>query len=419
MDKQPVTRVLVIEQGAGLWESQRFVLRMAPLLERRGVEQILATPPGSPAAAAWQAAGREHATLPGPLSRTLRHPDRPRDRALTARETGRTVATAARAAQLARRLDVDVLQANSHWSHLAAVLAAAACRRPALLVLHEENDPDLVGRLRGAVVRAAAGSVAVSDAVASSLPPWAAGRTVVVRSGVDTDRLRPGPVDPAVRASLSTDPTAPLVLVVSRLDQRSGINAVIRAVAALPQHLASTRLAVAGAPSTDPSSPTSPRRLGAELLDGRVVFLGPRTDVGDLLRASDVLVLTSSLEGLPRCVLEAQACGRPVVCFPSTGVPEIVTDQATGLIARPDDIADLSDKIAQVLDNGTLADLLRARARANVVAQHTLAAQADSLTGILVGLTSQAGFRHRRPRGHSRASAPRRQNRHQPAAGLQ
>ncbi|WP_242424626.1 glycosyltransferase, partial [Frankia sp. EI5c] len=339
MDKNPAARVLIVEQGEGLWGAQRFLLRLAPLLRQRGIEQILAAPADSATAAAWRDAGGEHVVLPVPANRTLRHPDGRPNAVLAAREAGRTVAAAARTARLARRLEVDVLLANSHWSHLEAVLASAVCRRPALLVLHEENEPDLLGRLRGVAVLGAARAVAVSGAVAASLPARAARRTVVIRNGVDTDALRPGPADPAVRATLSTDPAAPLVLVMSRLDPRKGIDKVIRAVADLPEHLASTRLAVAGAPSLDPTSGTSLRRLGAELLGDRVIFLGPRSDIADLLRASDVLVLASSLEGLPLSVLEAQACGRPVVSFPTAGIPEVVTDGATGLIARQDDVA--------------------------------------------------------------------------------
>ncbi|MCK9901042.1 glycosyltransferase family 4 protein [Frankia sp. Cpl3] len=409
MGRQPVARVLIIEQGEGLWGAQRFVLRLAPLLEQRGIEQILAAPAGSATAVAWRAAGREHVALPVPANRALRRSDGRPSAPLAAREAVRTAATAARTARIAGRLGIDVVQANSHWSHLEAVLASAACRRPALLVLHEENEPDLIGRLRGVAVWAAARTVAVSDAVAASLPGWAAGHTVVIRNGVDTDALSPGPADPGVRACLSTDPDAPLVLAMSRLDPRKGIDKVIRAVAALPDHLASTRLAVAGAPSLDPTSGTSLRRLGAELLGDRVVFLGARSDIGDLLRASDVLVLASSLEGLPLSVLEAQACGRPVVSFPTSGIPEVITDGATGLLARQDDVDDLSAGIARVLGDQTLAELLGARARASVVAHHTLAAQADSMAGTLISLAGRA-----RRSGRAGSTARRRPTRGRP-----
>ncbi|OHV46828.1 glycosyl transferase family 1 [Parafrankia soli] len=403
MEEQPAARVLIVEQGEGLWGAQRFLLRLAPLLERRGIEQILAAPEDSATGAAWRASGRHHAVLPVPVDRRLRRPDGRPSPALVLRESGRTAVMAARTARLARRFGVDVLQANSRWSHLEAVGASALCRRPALLLLHEENEPDLVGQLHGLAVRGAARSVAVSGAVAASLPGWAARRAVVIRNGVDTDALRPGPADPAVRASLSTDPAAPLVLAMSRLDPRKGVDKVIRAVAALPDHLKSTRLAVAGAPSLDPASGESLRRLGAELLGDRVLFLGPRSDIGDLLRATDVLVLASSLEGLPLNVLEAQACGRPVVAFPTAGIPEIVTDGATGLIARQDDMADLSAKLARVLDDQTLAELLGARARASVVAHHTLDAQADALGGLLISLAGQARARRHRSAGHDTA----------------
>ncbi|WP_239334070.1 glycosyltransferase family 4 protein [Frankia sp. CiP3] len=387
MPREPARcRLLVVEQGEGLWGAQRYLLRLAPLLRDRGVEQILAAPAGSATAAAWRAAGLLHVVLPAPDDRGIRAPDGRLSPVGAVREFGRTAMLARRTAALVRLLDVDAVHANSHWSHLQCVLAGRLTNRPVVLHLHEENEPDLIGRLRGLAVRGAQASVAVSGAVAASLPPAAARRTQVIRNGVDTDALRPGPADPAVRAQLAADPSAPVVLALSRLDPRKGVDNVIRAVASLPGRFARTQLAVAGAPSLDPAHARTLRELGASLLGVRIRFLGPRTDIADLLRACDALVLASSLEGLPLSVLEAQACGTPVVAFPTAGIPEIVTDGVTGLLARAGDVDDLTRRLTDLLGNPDYAERISIAARANVLARHTLTQQADSQAELLRSL---------------------------------
>ncbi|WP_322768773.1 glycosyltransferase family 4 protein [Frankia sp. Cr1] len=376
-------RVLVVEQGEGVWGAQRYLLRLAPLLRDRGVEQILAAPAGSATAAAWRASGLLHVVLAAPDDRGIRTPAGRLSPANAVRELGRTAVLARRTAALARLLDVDVVHANSHWSHLECVLAGRLASRAVVLHLHEENEPDLIGRLRGLAVRGAQASVAVSDAVAASLPPEAARRTQVIRNGVDTDAMRPGAADPEIRAQLAADPSAPVVLALSRLDPRKGVDTVIRAVAALPGRFACTQLAVAGTPSLDPAHAGTLRELGASLLGLRIRFLGPRTDVADLLRACDALVLASSLEGLPLSVLEAQACGTPVVAFPTAGIPEIVTDGVTGLLARTGDVDDLARRLSELLGDPAHGRRISAAARANVLARHTLTQQADNQAELL------------------------------------
>ena len=77
--------------------------------------------------------------------------------------------------------------------------------------------------------------------------------------------------------------------------------------------------------------------------------------------AADCLIIPSRIDNLPNMGLEALACGRPVVAFDVCGLPDIVTHQRTGWLARPFDVADLAEGIAWVLEDETrLAALGRA-----------------------------------------------------------
>jgi len=80
-----------------------------------------------------------------------------------------------------------------------------------------------------------------------------------------------------------------------------------------------------------------------------VVFAGFRTDVPALLRAADVFVLPSLLEGLPNTALEAMSVGLPVVATRVDGVPEAVVDGETGLLVPPEDSAALAEALGKLL----------------------------------------------------------------------
>jgi glycosyltransferase involved in cell wall biosynthesis len=377
------TRVLIVEQGEGLWGAQRYLLRLAPLMEARGFHQILAAPQGCAVAQAWREAGRAQVDLTIPHERSVRAADGDLSAKLLLRETARSLRVAVAIARLARGNDAHLIHANSHWSHGEAVVASKLARMPSVLHLHEESEPDMVGRLRGLAVMGADTAIAVSGAVARALPRRAERRTVVIRNGVDATSMLPGAPSREVRAEMSSDTRAPLVLALSRLDPRKGVDNVIRAVALLPPHLSDVRLAVAGAPSVDPGNGDRLRRLGVELLGERVRFLGARSDVAELLRSADALILASTLEGLPLSILEAQACGLPVVAYPTAGVPEVVTHEQTGLLAAPGDVADLSRQLARLLDDQGLRARLSQGARRQVLQESTLETQADRQAALL------------------------------------
>ncbi|HZM42350.1 MAG TPA: glycosyltransferase family 4 protein [Acidimicrobiales bacterium] len=388
--------MLVVEQpGEGLWGAQQYLLRLAPLLEAKGYDQVLAAPESSAVARAWRQQGRPHVHFPVPPERKIRrHGDRgPFSPLLLTRELARTAANAHRIAALGSALQVDCIHANAHWSHLEAALGGRLARLPVVLHLHDLL-PGVAGRLRAAAVRVADVSVAVSNPVVGCLPERARSRVTVIHNGVDPMALSPGPAQPDIRRELARDPSAPIVLAMCRLDPRKGVDQIIRAVAALDGDLGRAQLAIVGTSSTGEGLARRLRLLGAELLGDRVRFLGPRQEIAAVLRSADVLVQASSREALGLSVLEAQACGTPVVAYPASGTSEIVRDGETGLLARQDDVAHLSACIGRVLTDAGLRAHLAGAARAQVVTTFTLERQADRQVRLLDELL--AGRRDRR-----------------------
>ncbi len=114
------------------------------------------------------------------------------------------------------------------------------------------------------------------------------------------------------------------------------------------------------------------RQAAALGLADRIRFLGFRRDVADILRAADVMVLPSRAEGLPLAVLEAMACGKPVVATPVGGVPEAVLDGVTGFLVPPDDPDALARGLLRLFRDPGLARRMGEAGRRRIEARFSL-----------------------------------------------
>ncbi|MBW3534881.1 MAG: glycosyltransferase [Gemmatimonadetes bacterium] len=168
--------------------------------------------------------------------------------------------------------------------------------------------------------------------VLADLPGLEPERVVTVYSGITARRrLRP---PGAVRAELGLAPGDLVIGTVARLVEEKRIDRFLETLAALTPDV---RGIVAG---DGPEREALEARAGELGVAHRVSFVGHRDDVGDVLDALDVFLLTSDREGLSNAMLEALAAGVPVVSTPVSGAREALEPlsdgSAPGVVARPD-----------------------------------------------------------------------------------
>jgi glycosyltransferase involved in cell wall biosynthesis len=152
-------------------------------------------------------------------------------------------------------------------------------------------------------------------------------RVTVLRNGVDLDMFQPPEDRAALRTRLGMN--AVTLLSVGHLIERKGHDIVIRALTELPD----VKLLMAG----DGPEENHLRKLAQSLgLDSRVEFLGAikHDKLRDYYGAADILVLASSREGWANVLLEAMACGTPVVASNVWGTPEVVSNPDAGVLMR-------------------------------------------------------------------------------------
>jgi glycosyltransferase involved in cell wall biosynthesis len=167
----------------------------------------------------------------------------------------------------------------------------------------------------------------------------------LIPNGIPTDEYAPNPDTRAQwRQAHGIEPHATVVTHIGRFAVQKNHALLVEAFAQVHSD-APLYLLLVGAGELEDAVREQVAGLG---LQGRVRFLGVRADVADILRASDVFVLSSRWEGNPLSVMEAMAAGLPVVSTAVGGVPEPVRAGVTGLLVPAGDACSLAEAIAQL-----------------------------------------------------------------------
>jgi len=171
----------------------------------------------------------------------------------------------------------------------------------------------------------------------------------VVPCGVDLEKFRP--LDPmACRTRLNLDRSLPLLVYVGRFDPVKGVDRLLRAAAKLRQQM-DFRLVLVGGGGEGTPEVQKIRMLCEHLsLNDMVRFSGGRThdDLPLFYSAADALVLSSHYESFGLVLLEALACGTPVVATPVGAAKDIVRNGVNGLLVsdnNPDNLAEAMGRI--------------------------------------------------------------------------
>ncbi len=297
------------------------------------------------------------------------------------------VPTLIRVVRLIRAERVDVVHSHGKGAGLYGRLAAAWSRVPAIHTFHGIHAAKYgtvgerlylaleraLARLSYAIVNVSTSQARAGDAVRL----WPAGRAVVIRNGVDTAAIRSLVArDSLDRRSLGVADGGPVIATIARLDPVKGVDVFVKAVARLADRHPGIRALVVGAGQEDGRLRTLAAELGAA---ARIVFAGEIADAVRVMPAIDVYVSASRAEGLPLGVLEAMACGVPVVATRIPAHEEIFEPAGAGLLATVDDPAGLAAAIDRVLTDADLRAGLSRRARETVDADWDVAGSARAL----------------------------------------
>ncbi len=205
-------------------------------------------------------------------------------------------------------------------------------------------------------------------------------QTVLIRgSGVDTTVFK-------YSAEIVTD--RPIVLFASRLLRDKGIIEYIEAIKLLGNRGVVAKFIVVG--DLDEANPTSitQAELGSWIKEGIIEWWGQRDDMHEVFRQVHIVCLPSYREGLPKVLLEAAACGRPIVATNVPGCREVVIDGVNGLLVPAKDSVNLAEAVSRLLGSSELRIRMGEAGRRHITENFDMDIINSATIGLYNGLTT-------------------------------
>jgi glycosyltransferase involved in cell wall biosynthesis len=186
----------------------------------------------------------------------------------------------------------------------------------------------------------------------------------LIANGIDLDRFVMTNEQMRREARQKTDiGDKPLIGIIARLSDVKGIDVLIKAMPLILKEIPSSNLLIAGQGPQEVALKKLTQDLG---LSACIHFKSTVNQTQDLLCAFDVFVMPSLMEGLGLSVMEAQACGIPVVASRVGGLVDLIEDGKSGYLVAVNDPKALADRIIEVLRAPQQSKVMAQQARLNI-----------------------------------------------------
>ena len=348
-------KILHVETGRHLYGGPQQVIYLVAALQARGHDCTLVCPPGSGVDTAARAAAIPVRNLfcAGDLDLPFAY----------------------RLTQYLQEAKPDLVHCHSRrGADMLGGLAASFADVPAVVSRRVDNtEMRLMAALRYRPFRKI---IAISEAIAAVLRDHdvEAERIEVIRSAVDTSRYDEPADCGAFRAEFGIPADAFVMAAAGQLIPRKGHRYLLQAVADLQRSQPPFRLLIFG----EGYLANQLRAQAASLGLGDIVqFAGFRADLDDFMPCFDLLVHPALAEGLGVATLKAAAAGVPVVGFAAGGLVEAVADGVTGVLTPPEDVDELRDAIAALIDDDDRRDQMGQAGRARMQKEFSIDTMAD------------------------------------------
>jgi glycosyltransferase involved in cell wall biosynthesis len=275
--------------------------------------------------------------------------------------------------RLVRAHDIEILHTHGYKADLYGLIAARYERKPIVATCHNwlagSSKLAIFNLLDRIALRHFDAIGAVSETIVDQLVAFGVPRerVNVIANGIDVGAFD---IEPPPRVCATNGPKDQVLGMIGRLDLQKGFKYLLGAVTALRNSFPRLRLLIAG---EGPDRGKIEGLISQHGLNSVVTMAGSQTDMASVYKSIDIFVLPSLNEGLPMTLLEAMAAGKAIIATRVGAVPQVITDQVTGLLVEPADAASLAQAISQLLSHPDLCRQLAHRARACVERDYTAA----------------------------------------------
>ncbi len=333
--------ILFLDQYSDLGGAQHCLLDLLPAVHEAGWKAFVGVPGNGPLASRARSLEVLTRTIPcGSYSRERKGLGE------ALRFAAETPLLAAAIGNLARRFQADMLYVNGPRVLPAAAWAARIQRRPMLFHCHNHLRQPAAAWLTARAFRSC-------NATLVACCRYAAEPLLRRVPKAEFHLVHNGVADPPERKTRQWRREGLQIGVIGRISPEKGQAEFLLAAQRLAKILPECRFVICGDPLfDDPASMVYRRKLEHLAAGLPVRFLGWQNEVWRVMSELDLLVVPSVEEpGAPRVILEAYACGLPVVAFASGGIPEIVHDRETGFLVDSFTPEALAQRISTLVVN--------------------------------------------------------------------
>lgn len=259
---------------------------------------------------------------------------------------------------------IDIIHCHDSHAHSGAVIASLLFGNKSAIVVNRRINFPVSGnflskwKYNHPSVRKI---ICVSEAIRKITAPSIRNPDIltVIHSGIDPARYPEGKEYPKLLDELELNASNLLVGNLSALDKTKDYPTFLKTAAIVVQKNPAIHFVIAGKGKEERHIRQLIRQLN---LEHRVHLLGFRTDVVAVMKSLDIFLITSVIEGLGTIVLEAFAAGTPVVATHTGGIPEMVEDGVTGLMAPARDPNQLAECVLRLTEEPVLRERLTTNA---------------------------------------------------------
>jgi glycosyltransferase involved in cell wall biosynthesis len=293
-----------------------------------------------------------------------------------------------------RREEIDLVHAHMFRAEVVGTRAALAAGAPVIMAtvhssrVRSTEDVATLAALTPAIDRLIVPSRSIEAKVRAECRGES--RFAVIPSGVDLARftLAPGPC--TLRDEYGMPCEEVLLGVLARLEPEKGHRYLIEAMREVVRRAPRTWLVIVGEGSLEGALRAQAAALPSPARE-RVILTGRREDVAAITADLDVAVLPSLREAQGIALLEAMARRRPVVASAVGGIPEVVTDEVSGLLVPPADSAALAEALVRVSRSPALRERLGEAGYRAVVDRFSIEAQVRRVEAVYEEELARAG----------------------------
>ncbi|WP_395344612.1 glycosyltransferase [Ningiella sp. W23] len=284
-------------------------------------------------------------------------------------------------ADIIKRKKIDIIHTHGYKSDILGILAAKRAKIPVVVTPHGfENAEDF--KLRAFIylgcqsMRFADKVVPLSPQLMKDVKKYGikAPKLEYIQNGVDLSEVEKVKHAPAKIASEKLR-----IGFIGQMISRKNIIDILDIFEAIASSRSDVELILLGDGDERASLEQYSNTLTSK---SNIHFLGYRDDRLDYLRSFDLFVMTSTLEGIPRCLMEACAMGIPVAAYNIAGIDQLITHNQTGLLAELHDKSSLTKYWTTLLDDKDTASKLAENASKHVTQQYSAKRMATEYLGL-------------------------------------